>query len=308
MTDKQLPAIIKSKNDIELLYESMLDQIEDVRPRHVMPEKILRGAAIAAAKNPKLYQCTRKSWQIALITASEFGLDISGATNEANIIPYSEKGVMQAKYQIGYQGIVVLASQAGNVKSMNCQIVYENDDFNIDYGDPVKPVTHKPALYETRGKIIGAYCVMYLMTGGIQTEWMSLGELENTRRHSKLPDSPAWTDWTGEMYRKTVLKRALKFVTKSPELQRAIEIDNDMYGVAETETRSRTETLKEKMKKRLALNNLPDDVEDVEVVEDAKPKTTTTMTVNTTNMNLPESKKNPPKKTGKEELFEEPQL
>ena len=53
---------------------------------------------------------------------------------------------------------------------------------------------------------------MIYADGGIGTDMMSLEELENTRKHSKASNSPAWKSFTSEMYRKTVLRRLCKHI------------------------------------------------------------------------------------------------
>ena len=52
------------------------------------------------------------------------------------------------------------------------------------------------------GKIIGAFAVVLYTDGGMAYDTMSLADLENTRKASKASNSPAWKNFTGEMYKR----------------------------------------------------------------------------------------------------------
>ncbi|HEQ71946.1 MAG TPA: hypothetical protein ENN69_05610, partial [Spirochaetia bacterium] len=81
------------------------------------------------------------------------------------------------------------------------------------------------------GEIIGAYCVVILPDDSRHIEYMSLEEIEDIRTRSKAANTGPWkTDW-GQMAIKTVVRRGLKPFAGSPEMQTAIEYDNQAVGL-----------------------------------------------------------------------------
>ena len=92
------------------------------------------------------------------------------------------------------------------------------------------------------GKIIGAFAVVLYTDGGMAYDTMSLADLENTRKASKASNSPAWKNFTGEMYKKTVLHRLCKHIEldfENPTQQNmflsGMEIETDQQKIAENE-------------------------------------------------------------------------
>ena len=71
---------------------------------------------------------------------------------------------------------------------------------------------------------------------------MSLADLENTRKSSKASNSPAWKNFTGEMYKKTVLHRLCKHIeldfenpTQQNTFLSGMEIETDPQRLAEND-------------------------------------------------------------------------
>ena len=92
------------------------------------------------------------------------------------------------------------------------------------------------------GKIIGAFAVCLYADGGMQYDTMSLADLENTRKSSKASNSPAWKNFTGEMYKKTVLHRLCKHIeldfenpTQQNTFLSGMEIETDPQKLAEND-------------------------------------------------------------------------
>ena len=76
----------------------------------------------------------------------------------------------------------------------------------------------------------------------MQYDTMSVADLENTRKSSKAANSPAWKNFTGEMYKKTVLHRLCKHIeldfenpTQRTTFMAGMEIETDPKKLAENE-------------------------------------------------------------------------
>ncbi len=197
-----------------------------VIPKHMDRDRLFRISESAIRRNEKLGQCTGISLLRAIMEASALGLEI-GLLGECWLIPYKD----QATLQIGYQGLIKLAIQSRSVLSINAGAVRNGDSF--DYAKGSNPfVKHKPALdLNPDERPFAYYCALKLAGGGMQIEVMGATEVESihqrspARNRSDSPWNTSGMDYAS-MGIKTVIKRALKYVPKSPELGRALELDN----------------------------------------------------------------------------------
>jgi len=198
--------------------------------------RFLSGVVAAVQRNPKLLECTGESVINSFMTMAQLELMPSDVSGEAYVIPYlnSKKNgnawvkVLEAQFQLGYQGLVTLFYRAG-VKDIVAEIVREKDTFTYING----VIHHEVDVFnDERGKPIGAYCIIRLVTGGEIVKAMSEKEiLAIAAKFSKsyATDKSPWkvaNDPQLWMWRKTVLKQAAKLVPKNEKLIQAIGADN----------------------------------------------------------------------------------
>ncbi len=214
-------------NALALVIEKKKSSIFAALPDHIDKEKYLISAAFAISKIPKLNGCTAESIGEVIHAAAETGLDFTSAKGHAYIIPFGKV----ATFIIGWKGYIDLAERSGLVRKIEARIVYKEDFFELTYGTS-PDIKHRPhGDSKKRGKTIGAYAIGFKTNGATICEYMDLAELENIRSKSKAPNSPAWTQFTDEMYRKTVVRRLVKYLPSSTELQRAFDWENKMSGL-----------------------------------------------------------------------------
>lgn len=213
------------------------ERLKDLGLKETTVKKEISFALQIVNKSPQLMKCSPQSVASAVVNIANIGLSLNPVLSEAYLVPRWDKksNGMIACLEPSYRGLQKLAMEAGAVSRMNTQVVYENDVFEIDLADDVKPVTHKPDRKD-RGDIIGAYCLSTLPDGTKQVEWMEYYEIQKVRDASeswkaytekKIPTC-IWVEHEGEMIRKTVIKRAQKYLPKTDNehLQNAIELDN----------------------------------------------------------------------------------
>lgn len=188
-------------------------------------------------RNKKLQTCPPASVLNSVFEAMNLGLSLNPALKFGYIIPRYKPGIgVEAEYQPSYQGLAHLAMKEG-IKNMNVQIVYENDDFEIDLGSST--VKHSPCLTGDRGKIIGGYGRVIDAHGLPILEWMPVSDAHKIREKSdgyqafvagKIKSNP-WDEWFDEMFRKAIVRRLFKYVNKPQDsaLAMAIEIDEREY-------------------------------------------------------------------------------
>jgi len=211
---------------LKLYLEQAQDRIAAVAPKHLTPERLVRLAMLAVSRNPRLLDCSRESILRALMDATSLGLEpgVPGLSH-GWIVPF--KG--EATFMPGAQGLVDVAARAGVM--IDPQVVYEKDEFRLELG--MNPTcVHKPYLDGERGALRCAYARIE-QDGRTKVEWMTKTDILNIRDRSKAwqdkgKESPWGTD-EAEMWRKTMARRACKYVRKSPELSKAMELEAEDY-------------------------------------------------------------------------------
>lgn len=220
--------------------KSFEGEIKKALPTVITPERFTRMTLTALSVNPKLGQCTPKSFLGAMMSAAQLGLEPNTPLGQAYLIPYKNKGVDEVQFQIGYKGLIDLAYRSGEVELVQAQIVYENDKFECQYGLEPKLV-HIPADKE-RGNAIKVYAMFKTKSGGYGFEVMSIEDVKKHAKKYSQSFSSSYSPWSTnfeEMAKKTVLKRVLKYAPMKSDFVRGIvqdetiksEISEDMYSV-----------------------------------------------------------------------------
>ena len=220
--------------------KSMEREIAKALPSVITPERFTRIVLSAISVNPKLGSCTHESFLGAMMTSAQLGLEVNTPLGQAYVLPYMNKGVLEAQFQLGYKGMIDLAYRSGEVEVIQAHVVYENDEFVCEYGLEPK-LTHKPA-DSNRGNPVKVYAVFKTKSGGYGFEVMSMDDVkQHAAKYSKAYGS-AYSPWKTnfeEMAKKTVLKRVLKYAPLKSDFVRATAQDEiikkdlsaDMYDV-----------------------------------------------------------------------------
>jgi recombination protein RecT len=114
------------------------------------------------------------------------------------------------------------------VVSIESRIVREGDLFDWELGLE-KKLRHKPS---GKGELTHAYCIWRLKDGTVEFEVMDREQIIKIRNRSsaKTKDGDIFGPWKTdeeEMWRKTVLKRAMKYVPQSDDMARAFDREDD---------------------------------------------------------------------------------
>ena len=236
----QLATASPAKKTIQAYVKSMEGEIKKALPSVITPERFTRIVLSAISTNPKLAECTPQSFLGAMMTSAQLGLEVNTPIGAAYILPYNNKGKMEAQFQLGYKGLIDLAYRSGEVEVIQAHVVYENDEFTCEYGlDP--KLTHKPADRD-RGEPVKVYAVFKTKSGGFGFEVMSMDDVrKHAAKYSQSYGSnySPWKTNFNEMAKKTVLKRVLKYAPLKSDFVRAAvqdeviknSISDDMYDV-----------------------------------------------------------------------------
>ena len=205
-------------------------QFATALPKHINTDRFVRIAITTIRQNPKLAQCSQESLLGALMVSAQLGLE-PGTLGQCYLIPFENKrmGTVECQFQIGYKGLIELLRRSGQLSDIYSYTVYENDDFNIEYGLS-RTLTHKPN-FDERGEIKGFYAVAILKDGTKAFEYMTKEEIvkheEKYRKGSYKND--VWNKNFEEMAQKTVVKKLLKWLPVSVEFLDMINKDEKSF-------------------------------------------------------------------------------
>lgn len=203
---KKAPSTIK---DYINLYSK---EIAKALPSVLTPERFSRMAMTAITKTPKLAECSPQSFIGSLLTAAQLGLEPNTPLGQAYLIPFynSRKRIYECQFQVGYKGMIDLCNRSGEIKNIEAHIVYENDEFEFEYGLDSK-LKHKPCMSD-KGAPVWVYALYRLNNGGYGFEVMSVDDcIAHGEKYSKAFNNSPWQTNPEEMIKKTVLKKVLKY-------------------------------------------------------------------------------------------------
>lgn len=196
--------------------QQMAPEIQRALPKHLDADRLTRIAMTTIRQTPKLLDCNIQSLLAAVMQSAQLGLE-PNILGQAYIIPYGK----EAQFVIGYRGMIDLARRSGHIESIYAHPVYDQDEFDYEYGlDP--KLRHKPAIGD-RGQFIGAYGVAKFKDGGYHFEFMPKAQIDERRKRSKASGNGPWVTDYEEMACKTVIRHMFKYLPISIELMKQVE-------------------------------------------------------------------------------------
>lgn len=187
--------------------------------------QFLTSIITAANSNKALAECEPRSVYNACLTAATLDLPINQNLGFAYIVPYKNKGVMEAQFQMGWKGFVQLAIKSEQFSRIGVKEVREGELLGYDvFGEPTFDFN-----VEEKGKVIGFMAYFELINGFRKIDYMTKEELE---KHGKKYSQSykkgygVWKDNFDAMAKKTVIKLLLqRWAPLTTDMQRAIEDD-----------------------------------------------------------------------------------
>lgn len=169
-----------------------------------------------------LSDCDSLSVISSCLVAATLDLPIDRNLGYAWIVPYKEKGVKKAQFQMGYRGYIQLALRSGQYKSINVVDVHEGE--LVEWN----PLTEELKIdfdKRTSNKVIGYAAYFELLNGFRKAEyWDSKRILEHKAKFSK--SDYGWGKDFDAMARKTVLRSLLShWGILSVQMQSAVSSD-----------------------------------------------------------------------------------
>jgi recombination protein RecT len=203
-------------------------------PGHITADRFVRTAQTAIALTRNIDKVKNpQSLMAACTKAAADGLILDG--REAALVVDFNGDV---QYRPMMRGLLKLAYNTGQVKSISVQIVCDGDEFEYILGDDER-IVHKINFRATRGEPFAVYAIAQMNDGAVMREVMTVDDVNRIRDRSdayrafkagKIKSTPWHTDWS-EMARKTVFRRLSKYLPSSTDrdtFHQAVErIDED---------------------------------------------------------------------------------
>ncbi len=166
----------------------------------------------------------------AVINVASIGLTLNPAMAYAYLVPRDGAICLD----IGYQGLIKIATDTGSIMWCRADVVYDKDIFV--YKGPAAAPTHTANPFDDRGAVVGVYCIAKTREGDYLVEVMTEKEILDIK--SKSPSAKSsyspWTTFPNEMRKKAVIKRASKTwpkTDKNGRLAQVIEHVNQEEGI-----------------------------------------------------------------------------
>lgn len=221
-------AVVEVKKTNKRTFQELVDsdqfklQIAAALPKHLTPNRFIRVLLTATIKNPRLLECTQQSMFKGIFDCAAIGLELDG--RRAHLVPFKNKGVMEATLIVDYKGLAELAMRSGVISNIHADVVCEHDVFEVDRGEVKK---HTIDYRKERGEMYATYCIIRMKDGGEKAEVMSRSAVNAIRARSKASDSGPWVTDFDEMAKKTVFKRAAKWVPLSAEMLNVLDAEHE---------------------------------------------------------------------------------
>lgn len=199
-------------------------QIANALPKHISPDRMVRLTMTAFSQNAALQKCDLHSIFGSVVVAAQLGLEI-GVGGQGYLVPYGGK----ATFVPGWQGLVDLVSRAGRA-TVWTGAVYRGDDFDWALGD-MPYIKHRPGDGGDSWKDITHVYAVGRVNGSqfpVIEVWTMDRVVKHLNKYNKVGGRHYALEKNGqnmEMYaRKVVLLQVLKYMPKSIEVQRAVDV------------------------------------------------------------------------------------
>lgn len=242
-----LPAVKAQMQEFMREFHARQRAYAPLLPPHLEFEKFEASVRAAVTKNPELVtKCIPATLFRAAAEAAELGLSLSPTLREADILKVYNKGLKgyEAQFRPRFIGLMKLARQSGEINFIDAHEVYEWDEFDYEHGLNERLVHRpgkKPMDYHTRAHwgVIAVYCV-WEIAGYKKFEVMDLADILRIMARSSSKDFDSgevkgpWVTDFPEMARKTVVRRASKYMPLSAEKMKgfaaAVNLDDRREG------------------------------------------------------------------------------
>jgi recombination protein RecT len=215
--------------------ERMVPEFQAAMPRGREATQLVRDAMTCLRTIKNLDKCDAPSFLGALMTCAQLDLRPGVASlGHAWPLPYWDGAQKRHRAQliVGYKGYIELGYRSGKLAGIASRVVYEGEEFDIEWHEDGDRLIHKPSYRGLHGAPVCFYSVARVIGGGYSlTDPWSVEEMEQHRdqyapRNAKGQIVGPWTDHFLPMGKKTMILRNFAMLPKSAAMVAAMQADN----------------------------------------------------------------------------------
>ena len=210
----------EQKNEIaeqpkQTFSEIMLAELESKKlglPKGFNADRFVMNAMALLNEHPEYQKFGANQLKVGLMKSAVLDIDIY--LKQGYFIPYGN----QLQFQVSYTGQKKLVKKYAvrPVKDVSAELVREGDVFEKQVTDDNTTFVFKPKPFND-GQIIGCFAYVQYADGGCQVEEMTKKEIDMVRSKSKAKGAMSWSDFYGEMAKKSAIRRLVKKIELSFE-------------------------------------------------------------------------------------------
>ena len=210
----------------------VLGSYQDTLMRLLKSDELAKRAiqimSTVIARNPQLQECSPSSIIGGMIQAAMLELDFNPSLGLCYLVPYGK----EAQFQLGYRGMVQIAHSGEQIKDLYAEVVYDDDEFEIEYGLN-RVLSHKPKFLHIgdSSKIKYVYAVAKTISDGTFYTVLSKAQIEALRKRSpmqKFKMNGAWATDYEEMAKAKAIKRLFKYLPFNVSSNKNVFVDNSI--------------------------------------------------------------------------------
>lgn len=232
MAQNNLPTQQRGQQDIAGVLSKSIPAFKMALPKSMDPDRMARIALTTIRRSDQLMRCNPMSLAGAVLESASLGLEID-SRGLAYLVPY--KG--EVTLIVGYKGLMQLAYRSGKITNIYADVVFKKEveagnvsitlgterslrhDFDILTSGPMRETTpdNPPVL---------AYAVAVFRDGAKHFEFVTEAEVKKRKATSAASEKGfLWNKWLEEAWKKTAIRKLCKYMDLSPEVQRAVALD-----------------------------------------------------------------------------------
>lgn len=203
---------------------------ESLNGTGINPDRFIATAKMAIqthADRDRLEKADRQSLYLAIKRSASDGL--LPDNREAALVVYGQS----VQYQPMVQGLVKLARNSGEIESINSEVVFENDVFELSYTLDSVNFKHSPNWKNDRGQPVLVWATVKLKSGEVIARAYPKKRIDQIASRSKMAqnyDPAKGKDWE-EFWRKAAIRNVLKYAPKSTAIENALgQMDEEFNG------------------------------------------------------------------------------
>lgn len=204
-------------------------------PRHIPFERFRRVVLSAVQRNPDLLAADRASLFTAAMDAATDGLLADG--REAAFVVYNTKirrdgkevWIKKVQFMPMIFGLLKKVRNSGELKSLTANIVYGGDTFRYWVDEKGEHIQHEPADVPDKNIFRRAYAMAITKDDGVYIAVLDGDDVEKIRNVSRSKDKGPWSEWWEEMAKKSAIRRLVKRLPLSTDLDDLMRRDDALY-------------------------------------------------------------------------------